>query len=166
MGRRSLTGGVTPAGTERIEFDLRINGRRLRPALPWAPTEENLQRAREHMRTLKARIVAGTFRLAEEFPDYVRRHAKDMPLALLFCDEVFDAFLTHEEARVARGDLAPSTLESHRQILDHTWRPALGDRPFLSVRYSQLQRIACADLDQEDLQQRGQRAASRVRLRV
>jgi len=144
MVRRPTTGGIVAAGANRIQFDLRINGRRLRPTLPWPPTEENLQRAREHMRTLKDRIAAGTFRLAEEFPEYVRRHAKEMPLALIFCDEVFDAFLAHEQARVARGDLAPSTLDSHRQILDHTWRPAIGRRPLLSVRYSQLQRIADA----------------------
>lgn len=144
MGRRSITGGVMAAGSDRIQVDLRINGRRLRPTLPWAPSEENLQRARAHRKTLRARIAAGTFRLAEEFPDYVRRHVKEMPLALLFCDEVFDAFLAHEEVRVARGDLAHSTLESHRQILNYTWRPAIGDRPFLSVRYSQLQQIADA----------------------
>jgi len=142
MGCKSITGGVMPAGSDRIQFDLHINGRRLRPTLPWAPTEENLQRARVHIKTLKARIAAGTFRLAEEFPDYVRRHVKTMPLALTFCDEVFDVFLAHEEARVARGDLAPSTLASHRQILNYTWRPALGDRPFLAVRYSQIQQIA------------------------
>ncbi|HVX91195.1 MAG TPA: DUF3596 domain-containing protein [Candidatus Paceibacterota bacterium] len=142
MGCKSITCGVMPAGSDRIQFDLHINGRRLRPTLPWAPTEENLQRARVHIKTLKARIAAGTFRLAEEFPDYVRRHVKTMPLALTFCDEVFDVFLAHEEARVARGDLAPSTLASHRQILNYTWRPALGDRPFLAVRYSQIQQIA------------------------
>ncbi len=141
---RSRTGGVIPAGTGRIQFDLRINGRRLRPTLPWPPTEANLHRARELIKALRARIAAGTFRLAEEFPDYIRRHVKEMPLALLFCDEVFDAFLAHEEARVARGDLAHSTLEAHRQILNHTWRPVLGDRPLLSVRYSQLQQIADA----------------------
>ena len=73
MVRRSITGGVTSAGTDRIQFDLRVNGRRLRPTLAWAPTEENLQRAREHRKMLKARIAAGTFRLAEEFPEYVRR---------------------------------------------------------------------------------------------
>jgi integrase len=144
MGRRSISGGVMPAGSDRIQFDLRVNRRRLRPTLPWAPTEANLARAREHMKELRLKIAAGTFRLAEEFPDYVRRHVKEMPLALLFCEEVFDAFLAHEEARVARGDLAHSTLESHRQILNHTWRPALGARPFLSVRYSQLQQIADA----------------------
>jgi AraC-like DNA-binding protein len=85
MGRSSITGGVMPAGSDRIQFDLHINGRRLRPTLPWAPTEENLQRARVHRKMLKARIAAGTFRLAEEFPDYVRRHVKSMPLALTFC---------------------------------------------------------------------------------
>ena len=100
MGRKSTTGGVIAAGAARIQVDLHINGRRLRPTLPWAPTEENLQRAREHRKTLKAHIAAGTFRLAEEFPDYVRRHVEEMPLALTFCDEVFDAFLAHETARV------------------------------------------------------------------
>ena len=74
MGCSSITGGIRPAGTDRIQFDLRINGRRLRPTLPWPPTDANLQRAREHIKTLKDRIAAGTFRLAEEFPDYVRRH--------------------------------------------------------------------------------------------
>jgi hypothetical protein len=141
MCQKSRTGGVMPKGPDAIQFDLRINGRRIRPSLRWTPTEENLRRAREHLKTLKARIAAGTFRLAEEFPEYVRRHTKQLPLALIFCDEVFDALLAHEEARVARGDLAPSTLEAHRQILNYTWRPELGDRPFLSVRYSQLQHM-------------------------
>jgi Arm domain-containing DNA-binding protein len=144
MDHSSYTGGVMPAGPDRIQFDLRINGRRLRPTLRWVPTEENLQRAREHRKALKARIAAGTFRLAEEFPDYVRRHTRETALALVFCADVFDAFLAHGEARVARGDLAHSTLESHRQILNHVWRPAIGGRPLLSVRYSQLQRIADA----------------------
>lgn len=69
---------------------------------------------------------------------------KEMPIALLSCDEAFDAFLAHEAASVARGDLAHSALESHRQTLNHTWRPALSGRPFLSVRCSQLQHIADA----------------------
>ena len=111
MRHRSYTGGVMPAGPDRLQIDLRINGRRLRPTLSWVPTEENLQRAREHRKTLKARIAAGTFRLADEFPDYVRRHAKETPLALVFCADVFDAFLAYGEARVARGDLAHSTLD-------------------------------------------------------
>jgi hypothetical protein len=47
MGRRSITCGVMPAGSDGIQFDLHINGRRLRPTLPSTPTEENLQRARD-----------------------------------------------------------------------------------------------------------------------
>jgi Arm DNA-binding domain len=91
------------SGTDRIQFDLRINGRRIRPTLPWAPTEENFHRAREHLKALKVRIAAGTFRLAEEFLDYVRRHTKQLPLALIFCDEVFDAFLAHEAGSQGRN---------------------------------------------------------------
>jgi len=50
--------------------------------------------------------------------------------------------LRHEEARVARGDLAPVTLRSHRQILDHVWRPALGHLPFIAVQHSMMIKIA------------------------
>ena len=67
-----------------------------------------------------------------------------MPLSAQSCNAVFDAFLHHESARVARGDLAPITLASHRQILDHVWRPHLGPLPFLGVRHSQLVTIADA----------------------
>jgi integrase len=55
---------------------------------------------------------------------------------------VFDAFLRHEETRVAKGDLAPATLASHRQSLDHVWRPAIGALPFLGVRHSTLVKVA------------------------
>jgi integrase len=55
---------------------------------------------------------------------------------------MFDRFLAHEEARVARGDLAPITLASHRQILDHVWRPPLGHLPALGIRHSLLVHIA------------------------
>lgn len=58
MGRRSITGGVMAAGSDRIQFDMHINGRRLRPTLPCAPTEENLQRAREHL--YEQRLLATT----------------------------------------------------------------------------------------------------------
>jgi integrase len=43
-----------------------------------------------------------------------------------------------------RGDLAAVTVASHRKILDHVWRPQLGDLPFLGVRYSMLIKIADA----------------------
>lgn len=128
MDHRSYTGGVMPAGPDRIQFDLRINGRRLRPSLRWEPTEENLERAREHRKMLKARILAGTFRLAEEFPEYVRRHTKELPLALIFCDEVFDAFLHMRRRALSAGTLRPrrSTRIGRSSITPGDLRSAVG----------------------------------------
>jgi len=66
------------------------------------------------------------------------------PLRARTCGEVFDAFLGHEEARLARGDLAAITVTSHRRILDRVWRTHLGPLPFLGIPYSMLVRIADA----------------------
>ena len=144
MGRRSITGGVMPAGPTRIRFDFSIEGHRFRPTLPWTPNETNLRRARIYLARIKAQIVAGTFCFADEFPLY--RGVGRLPPALRArsCGHVFDDFIRHEEARVARGDLAAVTVASHRKILDHVWRPQLGDLPFLGVRYSMLIKIADA----------------------
>ncbi|MFL6604002.1 MAG: hypothetical protein ACJ8R9_22105 [Steroidobacteraceae bacterium] len=59
---------------------------------------------------------------------------------------MFDHFLAHEEARLERGDLAPITLASHREILDHAWRPYLGHLPLLGIRHSLLA-LAVTDYD-------------------
>lgn len=144
MGRRSITGGVMPAGPTRIRFDFSIEGHRFRPTLPWIPNEMNLRRARTYLARIKAQIAAGTFCFADEFPLY--RGVRRLPPALRArsCGQVFDDFIRHEEARVARGDLAAVTVASHRKILDHVWRPQLGDLPFLGVRYSMLIKIADA----------------------
>lgn len=66
MGRISRTGGVAPLGHKRIQFDFTIDGVRYRPTLPWIPHEANLRRAREHLRRIKARILAGTFIFTDE----------------------------------------------------------------------------------------------------
>jgi integrase len=130
------------AGPARIQFDFSIDGQRFRPTLRWIPNEANLRRARVHVARIKAQIAAGTFSFADEFPRY--RDLQKLPRALQprSCGEVFDDFLRHEEARLARGDLAPATVASHRKILDHVWRPHLGVLPFLGVRYSMLVKIA------------------------
>jgi hypothetical protein len=70
MGRKSITGGVIPAGLSRIRFDFTIDGHRFRPTLPWIPSETNLQRARTHLARIKAQIAAGTFCFSDEFPRY------------------------------------------------------------------------------------------------
>jgi integrase len=144
VGRRSITGGVKPAGARRIQFDFTIDGKRYRPTLPWTPNEPNLQRARQLLARIKAQIAAGTFSFTEEFPGYRLRKRLGVQLRARNCSDVFDAFLAHEEARVRRNDLAPITLAAHRQILDQVWRPAIGALPFLSVRYSTLVKIADA----------------------
>jgi hypothetical protein len=144
MGRKSITGGVVPAGPARIRFDFTIDGQRFRPTLPWIPNETNLRRARMYLSRIKAQIAAGTFRFADEFPRY--RGLPRLPRILQprSCGGVFDDFLRHEEARLARGDLAAVIVASHRKILNHVWRPHLGDLPFLGVRYSMLVKIADA----------------------
>jgi hypothetical protein len=70
MGRKSITGGVMPAGPSRVQFDFVIDGVRFRPTLPWPPTASNLEPARKHLARIKAQIEAGTSCFAEVFPDY------------------------------------------------------------------------------------------------
>ena len=142
MGRTSPSGGVHATGADRIQFTFDFDGVRYRPTLRWVPTEAGLRRARRHLIGIKARITAGTFSFAEEFPDY--RHLKKLPQSgsPRTCGQVFDEYLTHCSARVARHDMALVTLTSYRKILDATWRPELGALRLLDVRYSTLVRIA------------------------
>ena len=58
------------------------------------------------------------------------------------CNQVFDDFLVHCAARVARHDMAGVTLTSYRRVLDGIWRPELAPLRFLDVRYSTLIQIA------------------------
>jgi hypothetical protein len=126
MGRKSTTGGVCAIGQTRIQFDFNFDGVRYRPTLLRTPTEANLRRARQQLVGIKTRIAAGTFSLAEEFPDYV--HLGKVPRAgsPRTCNHVFDDFLAHCAARVAKDDLAPVTLSSYRRGLDAVWRSPLG----------------------------------------
>jgi hypothetical protein len=142
MGRKSITGGVAPAGAARIQFDFYIDRVRFRPTIRWIPNEANLRRARTYLARIKAQIAAGTFCFADEFPDYQHLRQVPVPLSARTCGEVFDAFLRHDEGRLARDDLAASTVASHRQILNHDWRPHIGHLPFLDVPYSMLVKIA------------------------
>jgi integrase len=67
-----------------------------------------------------------------------------LPFNARTCNDVFDAFLHHEAARVKRDDVAPVTLEAHRQILDSVWRPQIGTPSLWAVRYSKLVEVADA----------------------
>ena len=142
MGRLNISGGVRAAGARRIQFTFVLAGVRYRPTLPWTPTETNLRRARQHLIGVKARIADATFSFAEEFPDY--RHLRRTPHegSARTCGQVFDEYLAHCQARVGRHDLAAVTLTTYRRTLDHVWRPAVGNRRFLDVSYSELVQIA------------------------
>jgi integrase len=142
MGRKSKTGGVTVVGRERIQFDFTLGGVRYRPTLLRMPTETNLRRARERLVGIKERIAAGTFSFAEEFPDFLHLNKVPEEGCPRTCAHVFDAFLAHCEARVAKDDLATVTLTSYRKILNGIWRPKIGTDRFLNVRYSTLVAIA------------------------
>ncbi len=69
MGRRSKTGGVTPAG-DRIQVRFTWQGKDLRPTLAMKPTAANLKHAARIRTSVMADIKAGTFNMAEYFPDY------------------------------------------------------------------------------------------------
>jgi hypothetical protein len=106
------------------------------------PTEANLRRAREQLAGIKARIATGTFAFAEEFPDYVHLNRVPRAGSPRTCDQVFDDFLAYCAARMAKHDMAAVTVTSYRRVLDGVWRPHLGGRRFLGVRYSTLVDIA------------------------
>jgi len=119
-----------------------MDGMRYRPSVVRRSTEANLKRAREHLQDIKLRIRAGAFCFAEEFPDFRGLDKLVNPSQARSCAQVFDEFLSHCEARLARNDLSASTLDSYRKILDTNWRPHLGALPFLSVQFSTLVKIA------------------------
>lgn len=134
MRRRALTGGVTAQGICRIRFDFKFNGVRHRPSLVRIPSDTNLRLAREHLAGIKQRIATGTLSFAEEFPSF--RDLKKLPDggAPRTCAQVFDEFLAHCEARVAKNDMATVTLGSYRRVLNGFWRAQVGTLRFLDTR--------------------------------
>jgi integrase len=142
MGRRSMTGGVIAKGRAKIQFDFRLNGVRYRPTLKMIPTEANLRRARERLTAIKERIRLGTFSFIEEFPDFRDWQEVSHHSPFRTCNQVFDQYLAHCQARFAKSDLSFATVKGYRKALDSVWRPRLGALPFLKVQYSLLVHIA------------------------
>ncbi len=159
MGRRSLTGGVRPKGTERIELEFTFQGKRYRPTLPRKPTPSNLRRAYVQLATIDRAIAEDSFDFDLHFPRYRLNSRKPQKpgdpvshggredggsrsqASSKMCNNVFDAFLAHSEARVRLNDLAYSTYVGYQQIFTSVWRPRIGDDPFLGVTYSRLQSV-------------------------
>jgi integrase len=142
MGSKWFTGGVVAATHGRIQFDFMFEGVRYRPSIRRPPSEANLRRARERLDKIKRQIHAGTFSFAEEFPDYRFLRRLNGTVKVRSCNDVFDEFLAHCEARLARQDLAAATFSSYRRVLNGVWRPVLRKSPFHQVRYSRLVTIA------------------------
>ena len=142
MGSKWFTGGVVAATHGRIQFDFMFEGVRYRPSIRRPPSEANLRRARERLDEIKRQIRAGTFSFAEEFPDYRFLRRLNGTVKVRSCNDVFDEFLAHCEARLARQDLAAATLSSYRRVLNGVWRPVLSKSLFHQVRYSRLVTIA------------------------
>lgn len=148
MGKKASLPGIRARGIDRIEFDFEFEGARYRPTLLRTPSEANLRRAYKQLLDIKRRIDLGLFKFEEEFPDY--RFKAAMPAenkgdeatkAPETCDEVFNKFIAFCEVRVSKEDMAPSTLEGYRDILDRIFRREIGPEPFEDVVYSRLAAI-------------------------
>lgn len=142
MGSKWFTGGVVAAPHGRIQFDFILDGIRYRPSIKRPPSEANLRRARKRLEVIKHQIQLGTFSFADEFPDYRFLPRLSGAADVRLCNDVFDDYLAHCEARLKRHDLAAATVRSYQKILDDIWRPRIGRLVFDQVRYLRLLRIA------------------------
>jgi integrase len=122
MGRRPTTGGVAPAG-DRITVRFTWQGQDLRPTLDLKPTAANLRHAQRLRQTIQDAIKAGTFRLADYFPDYRfadRHQATDSASTRSFGQwaELW--------GQLAARDLEHSTIKIYRTHLAAYWTSAWG----------------------------------------
>lgn len=153
MSRKSLSGGVMPI-RRRIRFDFRVEGLRFRPTLRWAPTEGNLRRTHAYLARIKAQIEAATFCFAEAFPHY--RGRRDIPIPLgARCSTPFS--ITSRPGRAQRSRRHHSGLPSPdpRSCLATLHRTSTFPRRPTFATAEDRRR---ATMEQEDLQQRDQRA--------
>jgi hypothetical protein len=99
----------------------------------------------------KKRIERGEFNFADEFPDYRFRTALptanyvEAPIKPETCNQVADKFIAYCELRVWKDDMALSTLEDYKEVLDRVVRPEIGSELFTGVIYSRLAAIVAAN---------------------
>lgn len=124
----------------RTQCDVVRQGILDRPRLKRTPIEQNLEHARQAPAAIRRWIAEGNFVFNEEASESCYKSAApaNHPGAQKTCNEVFDQFLAHCAMRVSMDDMAFSTLEGYREILDKVFRPTLGPKPFGSIVYSQL----------------------------
>lgn len=129
MGRRSTTGGVTPAG-ERITVRFTFRGADLQPTLPLKPTQGNLKAAARIRQNILDEIKAGTFDLHKYFPDYrfAAKHQAPVESANRTLQEWADEWYA-----VAGREREHSTLEVYKDHMARYWLSAWGARPVREI---------------------------------
>lgn len=130
-----IEGGVEPRGDSiRISFQWRR--RRCRETIALPPTAGNLKYAERLRGEILRKIELGTFNYAEYFPDSVM--ARQSAPAQRTFKQVAEAWL-------AGGDLAKSTVNGYRKILNATLYPKIGDDPFPAISYLRLTELLAGD---------------------
>lgn len=132
MGRRSTTGGVTPAGS-RIQLYFRFQGMRCRPTVARAPTPANLAWAKRYVNDIEERIRHGRFDLGKEFPEYkgLARFGA-APLAAKTFREYGEIWLR------TKGKMSPSTIRGYAKILSGYWFRWFDGRTIASILPSEV----------------------------
>ena len=129
MGRKSIQGGVSALGSDRIQFDFEFDGVRYRPTLKRSATEANLSARASSSRRSNSASPPAPSSFAEEFPDYRFIRNVAAPQKRRTCDQVFDEFLLACDSRVAKKDLAFVTAQGYPSSLRKSGDPR-SDRGF------------------------------------
>lgn len=131
MGRQLDRRGLEDRGDSiRVSFYWR--GRRHRETLRLAPTATNLTYAARLRAEILRKIEIGTFRYADYFPDSPFA-AESAPAVKTFKDVA--------EAWLNGGELAKSTKNGYRKILEGHLYPAIGDQSIASISYLRLTEV-------------------------
>jgi len=132
MGRRSTSGGVR-AKNGRIEYDFEYQGKRYRPTVDITPTETNLRNARIQRKRIVNDIRNGTFVFAQEFPGFKYLSGTPNNVERPRFETVADLYLDS-----IRSEVAYSTYESYRKIIESFWKPRLGKKVIDEIKYSDI----------------------------
>lgn len=133
------TGLEVRSDSIRISFFWR--NRRCRETLRLEPTNANLTYVARLRAEILRKIELGTFRYADYFPD--SQLAKESQPAARTFKDVAEAWLNS-------GELAKSTRNGYRKILEGHLYPVIGDAPMPGITYMRLIEILSGDPEDDD----------------
>ncbi len=122
---RVLPTGVTVRKhkqAQTIQITFQMGAIRCRESLPLPPTPANIKFAKALRDEIMAKIVRGTFVYGEYFPKSPRAEKT----ATTTVATLLDNFMQEGETAVARGNMAPSTLDGYRKAVRHHLKPTFG----------------------------------------